>query len=405
MATPRILTPEQTREVTLCYLCGVETKHLAEESGLSPDSIIKNIVPRYSLELKDPLVEFYRQGTRVVNSAHLILSWNDYVEDIPKGELVRLHIPENLTVYKRVYSQVYFPLIQEVVRRTALEALLEPSNGYERMLKERLGLRDAERMVKGIFLTNLGGAYSRGQVSLKEVAEDTEKNLIRDIKEGRLSITPYKIKLINDILDGLEEREQKILRWRYGFKEEPLTQAQVGKELNLSGARIGQIEEKAFRRLRHPSRFRTLEYAAGIFSNEHLKQHLEQREREKKEEEERRTVTNGFFRLIAIRPDYLRSVEERSEVNFHDVLLRSVFDLDISVRAYNCLQNAGVGVIAELVQKTDSEMLHIRNLGHKTLKEIKDVLSDIGLSLGMRINFSLPEEAYRIVKQDLAESS
>jgi DNA-directed RNA polymerase subunit alpha len=68
-----------------------------------------------------------------------------------------------------------------------------------------------------------------------------------------------------------------------------------------------------------------------------------------------------------------------------DVLYRLVEELDLSVRAQNCLQNAGIKYVGELVQKTEQEMLKTRNFGRKSLKEIKDVLSDLGLSLGMRI--------------------
>lgn len=68
-----------------------------------------------------------------------------------------------------------------------------------------------------------------------------------------------------------------------------------------------------------------------------------------------------------------------------EVLYRLVEELDLSVRAQNCLQNAGIKYVGELVQKTEQEMLKTRNFGRKSLKEIKDVLSELGLSLGMRI--------------------
>jgi DNA-directed RNA polymerase subunit alpha len=69
-----------------------------------------------------------------------------------------------------------------------------------------------------------------------------------------------------------------------------------------------------------------------------------------------------------------------------DVLYRLVEELDLSVRAQNCLQNAGVRLVGELVQKSEQEMLKTRNFGRKSLKEIKDVLADLGLSLGMKLD-------------------
>jgi DNA-directed RNA polymerase subunit alpha len=70
-------------------------------------------------------------------------------------------------------------------------------------------------------------------------------------------------------------------------------------------------------------------------------------------------------------------------------LFKSVDELELSVRSANCLQNANIRFIGELVQKTEAEMLKTKNFGRKSLNEIKDTLSSLGLSLGMTID-SLP---------------
>ncbi|NOZ01661.1 MAG: DNA-directed RNA polymerase subunit alpha [Deltaproteobacteria bacterium] len=75
-----------------------------------------------------------------------------------------------------------------------------------------------------------------------------------------------------------------------------------------------------------------------------------------------------------------------AENQTREVLYRLVEDLDLSVRAQNCLQAAGIRIVGELVQKTEQEMLKTRNFGRKSLKEIKDVLVDLGLSLGMQLD-------------------
>jgi len=67
--------------------------------------------------------------------------------------------------------------------------------------------------------------------------------------------------------------------------------------------------------------------------------------------------------------------------------LRSVDELELSVRSANCLKNAGISLIGELVQKTEAEMLKTKNFGRKSLNEIKEILSEMGLSLGMKIDF------------------
>jgi DNA-directed RNA polymerase subunit alpha len=76
-------------------------------------------------------------------------------------------------------------------------------------------------------------------------------------------------------------------------------------------------------------------------------------------------------------------IEEEEKINEH--LFRSVDDLELSVRSYNCLKNANIRTIGELVQKTDAEMLKTRNFGKKSLNEIKAILVEMGLSLGMKL--------------------
>jgi len=71
---------------------------------------------------------------------------------------------------------------------------------------------------------------------------------------------------------------------------------------------------------------------------------------------------------------------------FNEYLYRPVEGLPISVRAFNGLQNADIKYIGELVQRTEQDMLKIKNFGRKSLNEIKEVLTDMGLSLGMRLD-------------------
>jgi DNA-directed RNA polymerase subunit alpha len=68
-------------------------------------------------------------------------------------------------------------------------------------------------------------------------------------------------------------------------------------------------------------------------------------------------------------------------------LNRSVEELELSVRSYNCLKNADIKLIGDLVTRTEGEMLKTKNFGRKSLNEIKDLLAEMGLSLGMSIDF------------------
>ena len=84
--------------------------------------------------------------------------------------------------------------------------------------------------------------------------------------------------------------------------------------------------------------------------------------------------------------------EETSEIegmeeDINDVLLRHVDDLELSVRSANCLKNAGINLIGELVQKTEAEMLKTKNFGRKSLNEIKEILLESGMGFGMKLDF------------------
>lgn len=88
-------------------------------------------------------------------------------------------------------------------------------------------------------------------------------------------------------------------------------------------------------------------------------------------------ITCETFEKFLTNPDGLKVVSQ-------DILNREVGELDLSVRAQNCLLNAKIRYIGELVQKTESELLKSRHFGKKSIKEIKDVLHDLGLSLDQK---------------------
>jgi len=87
-------------------------------------------------------------------------------------------------------------------------------------------------------------------------------------------------------------------------------------------------------------------------------------------------------------------VRPRTELN--ENLFRNVDELELSVRASNCLKTANIRTIADLVQKTEAELLKTKNFGKKSLNEIKTILGEMSLSLGMRLD---PEELERLRSQ------
>ncbi len=95
-------------------------------------------------------------------------------------------------------------------------------------------------------------------------------------------------------------------------------------------------------------------------------------------------------------------MDERDELRtpVNENLYRSVEDLELSVRSANCLRNADIRYIGELVQKSEAEMLKTKNFGRKSLNEIKQLLSEMGLSLGMKLDgWELPAQTDKVSEE------
>jgi DNA-directed RNA polymerase subunit alpha len=93
-----------------------------------------------------------------------------------------------------------------------------------------------------------------------------------------------------------------------------------------------------------------------------------------------------------LEPEPVRKAEEKEKPKFNENLYRSVEELELSVRSANCLKNANIVKIFQLVSKTEAEMLKTKNFGRKSLNEIKEVLSEMDLSLGMKLEGFEPYE-------------
>ncbi len=95
-----------------------------------------------------------------------------------------------------------------------------------------------------------------------------------------------------------------------------------------------------------------------------------------------------------------KSTEEPPTLN--ENLYRSVNELELSVRAANCLRNANIRYIGELVQKSEQEMLKTKNFGRKSLNEIKEILTEMGLHLGMKLENFMPPDQMPERKEEVA---
>ncbi len=88
--------------------------------------------------------------------------------------------------------------------------------------------------------------------------------------------------------------------------------------------------------------------------------------------------------------------EQTEEPEFNENLLKSIDDLELSVRSFNCLQTAGIHFVGDLVQKTEAELLKTKNFGRKSLKEIEDKLGNMELELGTKLENWPPKELEKL---------
>ncbi|RLJ40725.1 DNA-directed RNA polymerase subunit alpha [Litoreibacter meonggei] len=98
-------------------------------------------------------------------------------------------------------------------------------------------------------------------------------------------------------------------------------------------------------------------------------------------------------------PESARAQDDEDELEFNPLLLKKVDELELSVRSANCLKNDNIVYIGDLIQKTEAEMLRTPNFGRKSLNEIKEVLSGMGLHLGMDIVDWPPENIEDLAKK------
>jgi len=98
-------------------------------------------------------------------------------------------------------------------------------------------------------------------------------------------------------------------------------------------------------------------------------------------------------------PEQKHVEESRPELEFNAALLKKVDELELSVRSANCLKNDNIVYIGDLIQKTESEMLRTPNFGRKSLNEIKEVLAQMGLHLGMEVPNWPPENIEELAKR------
>jgi hypothetical protein len=402
------MSTEQQREAALLYLCGISKEHICRKYSISSATLTSNIVPKYSREWKDDLVEFYREThphNRLKNSAHMRLAFNHM--DVPHYELVR---PGDHKIYSTIEKIIYRPTFEAIIESTSLEKFLVPSNCFERLLKHVSGTYyEPKEVVNQVFNESLLQEYMRSAwFSMKHVTSDASQGIIDKIKYGEFGITPLRQILVLKLLNSLSPREQKVLKMRNGIPPDKVsTLSEIGLQYDITKERVRQIERKTLWKLRHHHDKATFSNILEAVSDEELIRRdtlrIIEKERPALYEEVYKKVYDDLHprieqetiqkfldaphsediivQAIIRHPHYL-GIISRARLELEKQLSsRSVDELELKVRSANCLAKVDIRTIDQLIGKTENYLLRMKNFGWKSLKEIKSALKERGLSL------------------------
>lgn len=208
----------------------------------------------------------------------------------------------------------------------------------------------------------LDGAFNPEKFTLAtELSERYPWNLGIEIIGREDAIYRLYIPALNDAIETLTDREQRILvlRFKHGW-----TLEEVGKEFGVTRDRIRQIQNKAIRRLRHPSLSRT-------FLLDTMGKYVEAAK-----ERDRLKLEN-----ITLQDKLDRVCKEKNIVTQADEDATPLYDLELSVRSYNCLARAGYTHLGDLRGVTVEKLMKVRNLGRKSMKEVVTKLKEYGIEV------------------------
>lgn len=272
------------------------------------------------------------------------------------------------SIFGALYLYLNLPVIETYAQgvsntMTHLLRVTEPQQflNYSYLLQSIFGYRGQVAIGLDDYWESIANALPKSRTQLMDGA------LHYIVEAGRPGILPALGDDIKESVDEalalLSEREQRVIRRRFGLNEDGKSQTldEVAASFPATRQRIRQIEAKAMRKLRHPARSRRLKKFVTPYS-ETLCQ-----------------LGNALY------PSKLAETFSVAAEIDQALLEKSVDDLELSIRAFNCLKNADIQTVKKLVLKTKQEMLATKNFGRKALDEIEEILAVGGLSFGMVI--------------------
>ena len=397
MPQPHKLTPEQEREVALEYLCGVNNDVISSRYNVSSATIRPNIVPKRSRHWNDPLVELYRQGDpidRVRNSAHIYLTFQ-----LPNRKIKPTGLIEGLRdkpVFQAVDETIYQPVIEEILTTLALRQYLKDSKDpYDAFLDSVFEPSDRPKMlVEPVFTEALHDKYILGsRLSLKEVVEKARLQIIQKVRKGALGYSELRKREINEILETLTPREKRIIGMKFELDgyDRSSTKVQIANSLGLTRNTVSTIEARAYRKLRHHTRHQRLKFVGGLITDSDIEAYNSRQRaaeaatawkeilRPELTEEVLHEIVRGDSNLQLRLKEIEVEQRDLDTERLQNLRKKSVEELEFSVRTSNVLREACITTIGQLADKTDSDLLKYQGFGRKCLREVRDILNEMGL--------------------------
>jgi transcriptional regulator len=249
-----------------------------------------------------------------------------------------------------------------------------------------------ERLVTDFVSSLAGRAELPGSIDQLEFTFVDWCLTCREVKEKtRFYWSDNAGRLVDSVLRTLTLREARVLGLYYGLSGHNRNHSfpEIADEFEVNTERIKQIYAKAMRKLRHRDR------------SIRLKQLVQPADRSVEFGNELGCLTDRLLDL-AREIDPNRPVQSTQIYHsLNENLFKPVSELELGMRANNCLENEDIKFVYELVQRTEAELLKTKYVGRKTLNEIKEILADDGLSLGMK----LTEDGLKVLAETTSKRS
>lgn len=206
---------------------------------------------------------------------------------------------------------------------------------------------------------------------MKNLIKSFPFNLVNSVYGGADGVLDTYTAGLIEALDTLEEREKKVILKRF---RDRMTLAQVGEGMSITRERVRQIEAKALRKLRHPSRIKLMQ---GVSLVEYNQLYAELNDLKLLNDE----LNNKLNKIVKDIENLPHILDLSRIINDGEFKNKPIEELNFSVRTYNSLTRAGVENLRDLLNMTELEVMGIRNLGRKSLNEIVQTLDDLGYKL------------------------